>query len=612
MIRIFQKLTGLFIAVLFLLSMSPRSQAKTVEISYTIDMHNPNSHYFEVTLAIKNYSKKWVDFHMPVWIPGSYLVREFEKNVIDVKAFGTNEKRLKVRKIRKNIWQVQTQKSKFIRLKYKVYAYEISVRHSFLDDSHAFINPSSVCMFVKELKGKPLTVTFHPPKNWTKISTGLAEDPANRFIRFARNYDELVDCPIEIGNQTILTFSVNGIVHEISLYGNGKFQADSLVEKVKKIVETEVAIFKEIDYPRYVFLVQFQPRGGGGLEHRNSCVLQVDRWALQGKRLNGFLALVAHEYFHNWNVKRLRPNALGPFDYDRENYTWLLWVAEGFTTYYGGQTMLRAKFRTSKSYMNGLAGMAKYLASTPGNRIEPVDEASFDAWIKYYRHDENSVNTTVSYYNKGAMIATLLDLIIRHQTMNSQSLDDLMRHLYQKYYKKLNRWYTEPEFEKECETLAGVPLGDFFSRYVSGTDSIDYNRYFRYAGIELYKKGLSHQDSLRAYSGMKIASQNGNAVVRTVLAGSPAFRAGIYVNDEILAVDNFRVTASDLNEFLQQKHPRESARLLLNRRGMIREIPLNLGLQPNTDFAVRKVKKPTELQKKIYESYFKTKWERTK
>lgn len=612
MIRIFQKLTGLFIAVLFLLSMSPRSQAKTVEISYTIDMHNPNSHYFEVTLAIKNYSKKWVDFHMPVWIPGSYLVREFEKNVIDVKAFGTNEKRLKVRKIRKNIWRVQTQKSKFIRLKYKVYAYEISVRHSFLDDSHAFINPSSVCMFVKELKGKPLTVTFHPPKNWTKISTGLAEDPANRFIRFARNYDELVDCPIEIGNQTILTFSVNGIVHEISLYGNGKFQADSLVEKVKKIVETEVAIFKEIDYPRYVFLVQFQPRGGGGLEHRNSCVLQVDRWALQGKRLNGFLALVAHEYFHNWNVKRLRPKALGPFDYDRENYTWLLWVAEGFTTYYGGQTMLRAKFRTSKSYMNGLAGMAKYLASTPGNRIEPVDEASFDAWIKYYRHDENSVNTTVSYYNKGAMIATLLDLIIRHQTMNSQSLDDLMRHLYQKYYKKLNRWYTEPEFEKECETLAGVPLGDFFSRYVSGTDSIDYNRYFRYAGIELYKKGLSHQDSLRAYSGMKIASQNGNAVVRTVLAGSPAFRAGIYVNDEILAVDNFRVTASDLNEFLQQKHPRESARLLLNRRGMIREIPLNLGLQPNTDFAVRKVKKPTELQKKIYESYFKTKWERTK
>lgn len=612
MIRIFQKLTSLFIAVLFLLSMSPRSQAKTVEISYTIDMHNPNSHYFEVTLAIKNYSKKWVDFHMPVWIPGSYLIREFEKNVIDVKAFGTNEKRLKVRKIRKNIWRVQTQKSKFIRLKYKVYAYEISVRHSFLDDSHAFINPSSVCMFVKELKEKPLTVTFHPPKNWTKISTGLAEDPANRFVRFARNYDELVDCPIEIGNQTILTFSVNGIFHEISLYGNGKFQADSLVEKVKKIVETEVAIFKEIDYPRYVFLVQFQPRGGGGLEHRNSCVLQVDRWALQGKRLNGFLGLVAHEYFHNWNVKRLRPKALGPFDYDRENYTWLLWVAEGFTTYYGGQTMLRAKFRTSKSYMKGLAGMAKYLASTPGNRIEPVDEASFDAWIKYYRRDENSVNTTISYYNKGAMIATLLDLIIRHQTMNSQSLDDLMRHLYQKYYKKLNRWYTEPEFEKECETLAGVPLGNFFSRYVSGTDSIDYNRYFRYAGIELYKKGFSHQDSLRAYSGMKIASQNGNAVVRTVLAGSPAFRAGIYVNDEILAVDNFRVTASDLNEFLRQKHPGESVRLLLNRRGIIREIPLNLGLQPNTHFAVRKVKKPTELQKKIYESYFKTKWECTK
>ncbi len=598
----------LFLAVC-LLGVSSQTQAKTVEISYTIDMPNPNSHYFEVTLEIQNYSKKWVDFHMPVWIPGSYLIREFEKHVIDVKASGRNGKLLRVRKIRKNIWRVQAQKTKFMRLKYKVYAYEISVRHSFLDDSHAFVNPSSVCMFVKELKGKPITVTFHPPKNWTKISTGLRENPANPFIRFARNYDELVDCPIEIGNQTVLTFSVNGIPHEISLYGNGKFQADSLVAKVKKIVETEVAIFGGIDYPRYVFLVQFQPNGGGGLEHRNSCVLQVDRWALQGKRLNGFLGLVAHEYFHNWNVKRLRPKALGPFDYDRENYTWLLWVAEGFTTYYGGQAMLRAKFRTPETYMKGLANGAKYLASTPGNRVEPVDEASFDAWIKYYRHDENSVNTTISYYNKGAMIATLLDLTIRHQAKNRQSLDDLMRHLYQKYYKELNRWYTESEFEQECEKLSGRPLGNFFSRYVSGTDSIDYNHYLRYAGVELYKKELSHKDSLRGYSGMKIASQNGNAVVRTVLAGSPAFRAGIYVNDEILAIDHFRVTASSLSEFLRQKHPGEDVRVLLNRRGLIREIALKLGLQPNTNFAVRKVEKPTKLQKKIYESYFRTKWE---
>jgi len=463
-----------------------------------------------------------------------------------------------------------------------------------------------------ELKGHPLTITLHPPEKWTKISTGLPASPSNPFVRLAQNYDELVDCPIEIGNQTILSFSVNGIPHEISIYGQGKFQADSITKKIKRIVETEVGIMRDIDYPRYVFLVQFQPSGGGGLEHRNSCVLQVDRWALQGKRLNGFLGLVAHEYFHNWNVKRLRPKALGPFDYDRENYTWLLWVAEGFTTYYGGQTMLRAKFRSAKAYMKGLASGAKYLAATPGNRIEPVDEASFDAWIKYYRRDENSVNTTISYYNKGAMIATLLDLIIRHQTKGTQSLDDLMRHLYQKYYKKLNRWYTEREFEQECEALAGLPLGDFFSRYVSGTDSIDYNRYFRLAGIELYKKGLSHEDSLKGYSGMAFASKNGNAVVRTVLAGSPAFRAGIYVNDEILAIDNFRVTVSNVKEYLQRKHPGERVRVLLNRRGLIRDISLKLGLQPDTHFAIRKIEKPTELQKKIYESYFETKWENPK
>ncbi|GBD93313.1 M61 glycyl aminopeptidase [bacterium BMS3Abin05] len=585
-------------------------EAKQVSIAYSIDMKNPDSHYFNVTMRVQNFQKKYVDFHMPVWIPGSYLVREFEKYVIGVKAFNGSGEMLPVRKVRKNIWRVRADKAKTIQFKYSVYAFTISIRNSFLDRSHAFINPSSIFMFIKELKEKPVRVKITPYPSWKTISTGLTASRKDPFTLTAKNYDQLVDSPIEIGSQKVLTFSVKGVPHEISIYGRGDYNPDSLIQKIQKIVRTEVGIMKDIDYSRYVFLIQFQPRGGGGLEHRNSCVLQMDHQALQsGKRLDRFIGLVAHEYFHNWNVKRLRPKALGPFDYDREDYSWLLWVAEGFTTYYGGRALLQAGFRTPKSAMNSIAGNARYLVSTPGNRVEPVDEASFDAWIKYYRPNENSINTTISYYSKGAVIATLLDLTIRHETQNRKSLDDLMRSLYQTYYKRLNRWYTEKEFEAACEKMAGISLKPFFRRYVSGTDSIDANHYLNYAGIELYKKDFTHEDSLKGYTGLRIVSKNGNAVVKTVLFGSPAFRAGIYTADEILAADDFRISAGDIAGRLQEKQPGKTVRLLISRRGIIQEIPLTLGLMPNTKFAVRRIKKPTALQKKIFESYFHTKWE---
>ena len=577
-------------------------------IEYRVAMSHPNSHYFEVTVRVRNFRKSFVDFHMPVWIPGSYLVREFEKNVVLPEAEDGAGRPLKVRKIRKNIWRVWSRKAKNVIFRYKVYAYVISVRNSFLDDSHGFVNPSSVCVFVPQLKNRPLRLQIEPLAKWRVVSTGLKRSPEDSLTFFARNYDELVDCPIEVGNQKVLRFRVRGVPHEISIYGTAHFDPDSVVAGFKKVVETEVGIMRDIDYPRYVFLVQLEQHGGGGLEHRNSCVLQMGRHALERKNLRHSLGLVFHEYFHNWNVKRLRPKALGPFDYDRENYTWLLWVAEGFTSYYSGRAQLLSGVTKPESYFKGVPGWIETLESRPGKKVQPVDLASFDAWIKYYRPDENSVNTSISYYGKGAVLAQLLDLTIRHETKNRQSLDDLMRGLYQKYYKKHNRWYTPQEFQTACEKLAGRSLQHFFASYVSGTDSIDYSRFYRYAGVELVQKPLTRADSLEGYAGFKVSPKSNAAVVSEVLSGSPAEKAGIYVNDEILAVNGFRTTRTSLLNTLHAIPPGQKAAILLSRRGLIKTVTLTLGRKPNFHYELKKVAHPDSLQKAIFESYFRMKW----
>ena len=582
--------------------------ARQTTVAYTVAMPNPDSHYFDVQMTVSNFRKPFIDFHMPVWIPGSYLVREFEKNVILVRAADGKGRALRVRKVRKNIWRVWSKKARKVTVRYRVYAYVISVRNSFLDKSHAFINPSSVCFFVKELKYRPIRVTVKPYPRWHVISTGLEKSPNDSLTFLAKDYDELVDCPIEVGNQKVLRFSVKGIPHEIAVYGRATFDPDSVVWGFKKVVETEVGIMREIDYPRYVFLVHLGEQGGGGLEHRNSCVLQMGRHSFEAKNLHHSLGLVFHEYFHNWNVKRLRPKALGPFDYDRENYTWLLWVAEGFTSYYSSRAQLLSEIVSPKSYFRGVPGWIKTLESRPGKKIQPVDLASFDAWIKYYRPDENSVNTTISYYGKGAVLAQLLDLLIRHQTENKKSLQDVMRFMYKRYFKQLNRWYTQEAFRNACEQIAGTSLEDFFRKYVSGTDSIDYNHFYRFAGVALRKKPLTKADSSKGYAGFSVTNRSGEAVVSQVLFGSPAFRAGLYVNDEILAVNGFRVKAGSVFRDLERIPPGHTARLLVNRRGLIQNLTMTMGLRPNFNYELKKIEHPDSLQKAVFEGYFKMKW----
>ena len=337
------------------------------------------------------------------------------------------------------------------------------------------------------MKDLSSTVTIIPYKNWKKISTGLTKISNKGWKFYSPNYDILVDSPFEIGNQKLFYFTAAGIKHTIAMYGYGNYSIDKLIKDMTKIIETETSIVNENPNKEYLFIIHNLNKRSGGLEHLNSCTLDVNRWTYKPESSYlRFLSLVAHEYFHLWNVKRIRPITLGPFNYDKENYTYLLWEMEGVTSYYSTLTMRRAGFLSPKKYLNIIANRyIPTIENQPGNQIQSAANASFDAWIKAYKPNENSYNTTISYYTKGYILGMLLDLKIIHNTKGKRSYDDVLRYLYHEYYKKKNRGFTDKEYIEAVEKTAGENLEDFFNKYVYGTAKINYNKYFNYAGLEL-------------------------------------------------------------------------------------------------------------------------------
>ncbi len=328
----------------------------------------------------------------------------------------------------------------------------------------------------------------------------------------------------------------------------------------------------------YLFIVHNLDNRGGGLEHYNSTTLQVNRWTYQNNEdYLGFLSLAAHEYFHLWLVKRLRPISLGPFDYNRENYTRLLWVMEGFTSYYDELLLNRSGFINREQYLNKLASSISNLENQPGNRVQPVAMASFDAWIKYYRPDENSINSSVSYYSKGAILAAMLDLEIIHQSKGEKNLDDFLRYLYKTFYVQQNRGFTELEFQTALERFTGRKMDDFFSNYVNGTSPIDYQQYFSYAGLNL----VNRRDGIeKPYLGLNTSEKGGKLLVNNVYSNGSAYTAGINPGDEIISAEGYRVDKLKLEQLVNYKKPGEVFQITIARDGIIQEIPVTLLADP--------------------------------
>ena len=339
------------------------------------------------------------------------------------------------------------------------------------------------------------------------------------------------------------------------------------------------------------------PNAGGGLEHLNSTTLQTSRNTYQTEgSYRGFLTLVAHEYFHLWNVKRIRPVALGPFDYETENYTHLLWLSEGVTSFYEDYILRRAGITTPEQYLNVVANDITGIENQPGTRVQSAAESSWDAWIKGYRPNENSSNSTISYYSKGSVLGTLLNLLILSNTNGERSLDDLMRYLYAEYYKKQKRGFTDAEFQQAVARIAGRNVDDFFTKYVFGTDVPDYNAFFEPVGLKFTNVALKTQDG---FLGAGVSAGSGKLTVGSVRRGSAAWTDGLNVGDEILAVDSVRAT-DDLNRLLAGRRVGETITVLVNRNGLIRSLPIRLTENPLSSYRLEPVANPTQQQRSLY------------
>lgn len=585
-----------------------QSSSSTLGIMYTLSMPKPQTHYFEVKIqvngtdvgAFKN--QGYVDFKMPVWTPGSYLVREYAKNVEGVKATGVAGSNLNIQKINKNTWRVFHQNSSSVTLSYKVYAYELTVRTSFLDESHGYLNGASVFMFVNQYKESPSVLSIEPFADWKVVSTGLTPIAGQKFTYSVPNYDILVDSPIEIGNHKVLKFDLNGIPHFVAMYGEASYDEAKLLKDMKRVTEEASKVVGEHPCKDYTFIVHNINNGGGGLEHLNSTSLQVSRTAYKNEaRYTGFLSLVAHEYFHLWNVKRIRPKALGPFDYENENYTHLLWVAEGFTTFYQNYILRRAGFYTPEQYLNVFANGIATIENTPGQRVQSLAESSWDAWIKYYRPNENSKNSVISYYDKGAIVGGLLNLAIIESTKGQKNLDDVMRYLWDEYYKKQKRGFTDEEMQSAIEKIAGKSMNDFFQKYIWGTEPIDYSTFFSPVGCQV----IEYPQSKDAYLGAEVKVAEGVLSISTIYRDSPAYEQGLNVNDELVALDGTKIPQNieAFNRLLASKTSNEQVTFTVVRDGLVKNISIKLGLNPNKIFKIQRISNPSADQEMLFKKW---------
>lgn len=545
-------------------------------VKYNLRMPRPQSHYYEVEMEVSDLDQKSFDVKLPVWAPGSYLVREFSKNVNLVKAFDEQGKELIVVKKTKNKWTVEKGNAKTVKVKYEVYAFELSVRTSFLDLTHGYVSGTGVFMYIEECRNNKGKLEVFPYKDFRVISTGMPKakegftKDGSTIFEF-ENYDQLVDCPIEIGNQEVFEFNAAGVKHTVAIYGIGNHNAEKLKVDMAKIVETASAVIGENPNKNYTFIIHNVIDGQGGLEHMNSTTLSVNRWTYEGGEYIGFLSLVAHEYFHLWNVKRIRPIELGPFNYDQENYTSLLWVMEGFTTYYDELLLLRAGYYKPEEYMPKLLSSLNYVEGSVGTRIQPVAHASFDAWIKAYRPNENSGNTTMTYYSRGALLAACFDAMIIAKYEGKKGLDHFMQQLYNKFYKKLNRGFTELEFQEELEVFLGQDLDQFFKDYIFGTKVPDYNAIFSKIGVRVDYTGYP-----KPSFGATLGQEGNKVVVRNVRSGSPAEEAGVSVNDEIIGCNGFRVSQGDFEAMMNSMSAGETANILIARDELLLELVVKM------------------------------------
>ncbi len=546
---------------------------------------HPQAHLMEVELRIEVPDPGApLELWMPVWTPGSYLVREYARHLEGFEAEGPGGAPLEWGKTAKNVWRVEPAGAGNLTVRYRLYGREMSVRTNWIEDGFALVIPAGTFLTARGLEGRPHAVRVEPPPGWAGVWTAL--DPESgaetgAYAYRARDLDELVDSPLLAGSPAVHDFEVDGKpMSLVNLGEGGLWDGDRAAADVRRVVEGYRALYGGLPFPRYLFL-NLITESRGGLEHKNSSVLMTSRYAFRDRRSYvSWLGLVSHEFFHVWNVKRSRPLALGPFDYEREVYTRSLWVAEGVTNYYTDLIPRRAGLTTDEEYLEKLGKLVESVQTTPGRLLTSLEGSSFDAWIKLYRPDENTANTTISYYVKGAVAAWLLDAALRRTTGGAGSLDDLMRLLFQRHAGE--RGYTDEEVQAAAESVAGQSLGDFFDRVVRGTGELDYAPALAWFGLRFKPEDSGEEAPDRPWLGIETRDDAGRLLVKSVRRDGPAHAAGLNVDDEILALGNYRILPANFSDRLGQYRPGDRLAITVARRDALRTVPVALGRHPGS------------------------------
>ena len=524
-----------------------KASLQTAGVHYRVDASQVQAHLFSITLTIAQPQAQQV-VSLPAWIPGSYLVREFARHLQQLRAT-QGRKKVGITQLDKATWLIDCQDDQALQLHYEVYAFDTSVRAAYLDSRRGFFNGTSLCLRVHGQEGLThhlhlLPVSGHA--DW-QVATGLTPLQCNRQgfgLYGAHDYDELVDCPVEMGQFWSGRFKAGGIEHRFVVAGAPPaFDGSRLLADSQKICETAIAFWhgkgaqaaRKAPHKHYLFMLHATDDGYGGLEHRNSTALICNRRDLprlgeSGAPREGYvtlLGLISHEYFHTWNVKRLRPDAFAQYDYARENYTELLWFFEGFTSYYDDLLLLRAGLIDLPTYIRLLGKTIQTVQQMPGRRVQSVAQASFDAWLKYYRVDENTPNATVSYYAKGALVALCLDLTLRQE---GRSLDALMRLLWQRCQAGP---MSEADVLDALHALSGRSYKRELQAWVHGTDELPLARLLPAHDVTIHTEAASFAQRL----GVRAVDAQGSVHIKTVLRNSAAEQAGLAAQDEWLGIE---------------------------------------------------------------------------
>ncbi|CAB3773404.1 peptidase M61 [Burkholderia sp. MSh2] len=569
----------------------------TQPIRYSIVPKDLAAHLFEVSVTVADPDPEGQRFSLPAWIPGSYLVREFARNIVTLGAYNDAGRKVRIAKTDKHTWQAAPVNGA-LTLRYDVYAWDLSVRSAYLDESGGFFNATAVFLSVAGREDAPCEVDIAKPagaafRAW-RVATALPEARGTKRYGFgayrASNYDELSDHPVTIGEFALATFDAHGVPHDIVIAGRvTQLDMERLRTDLKRVCEAQIALFepksKQAPMDRYVFMTLAVSDGYGGLEHRASTALICNRTDLPAKGrpettegYRTYLGLCSHEYFHTWNVKRIKPAAFVPYDLSRENYTSLLWLFEGFTSYYDDLMLVRSGLMSQDEYFAALGRTIGGVLRGTGRLRQSVAESSFDAWIKYYRQDENATNAIVSYYTKGSLVALAFDLAIRAQTRNRKSLDDVMRLLWQRYgrdfYLGKQAGVEENEVEALIEEATGVALGRLFADAVHGTRDLPLGDLLAPFGVTLTPE-VANGAAAKPTIGARLRG-GADCTFAAVYEGGAAHRAGLSAGDTLIAVDGLRVTGTNLDALLARYRPGDKVEVHAFRRDELRTAKLKL------------------------------------